>query len=462
MPMVNESYSSPLETVKVGRNDTHGKSLSTKSYRRANKSQYGYRSGPLSLAEERSIEESASTWATARTRIDALEQGYDYVQKDSRVFMVNHRDYTESRATPATFTSTVGYQGPTYPDWKFQGAVLPTGADLSVLPGWQSPESFSSKAGGMIRRIEPTKQEVNLVRFIGEQREAPMLFRASQWRPRNPKEMAGAYLGYVFGVMPTVSDLSAIADTAIRWDAVLRRYIRQERVKLRRSASIPLYSVSGRGTLPRVHGLDQVVDLGPVKCTTHHLLPGNADAFSDVVMVEGGWSYTASRTLKAFATWEYFIPKPEGLGGRLDYYSRMASRVAGGGLSYSTMYDLTPWTWLVGWFIDVGGLIRYAENVGDNQVVQSRAGYSIWEELTWNMNITGMYRSVSPTLVGAWPTRYQKITPSKASYRHRRHARRPGSPYSMAPQWDLSQKQWSILAALGVSKRGDGGNISFR
>lgn len=243
-----------------------------------------------------------------------------------------------------------------------------------------------------------------------------------------------------------------MAETVLQYDAVLRRYIRQERTRIRRKATITMAENSGNGTLPRVHGTFQSINAGPVRCTSHYLIPGSSSGFDNVVMVDSGWSWTARRTLSTFATFEYFVPKPADLERRLSRYRQMAQRVVGGGLNASTIYDLIRWTWLVDWFVDIGGLLRYQENVVDNQVVMSSSGYSLWEEFEWTCTISGWYRSPAPNSVGLWSTRYQSCTAATATVRHKTHRRRKGSPYSIAPTWNFSKQQWAILGALGLAR----------
>jgi hypothetical protein len=107
------------------------------------------------------------------------------------------------------------------------------------------------------------------------------------------------------------------------------------------------------------------------------------------VAASGGWFYTAKRTIRAFSTWEYFVPHPEGLHDRLSSYVQAAQTVLGFQVTPSTVFDLTPWSWMVDWFVDIGGLLRYQQKVADNQLVMTRGGFSYWEEITWKAMVSG-------------------------------------------------------------------------
>jgi hypothetical protein len=136
----------------------------------------------------------------------------------------------------------------------------------------------------------------------------------------------------------------------------------------------------------------------------------------------------------------------------MDEYSQLAQRLVGGGANAETIYDLTPYSWLVDWFFDIGGVIAYQQNLADNQMIAIRKSFSVIEQVYASARIVD-YTYDSSGVVGAYklarPVRFNANT---AIYRWKRVQRGVGNPYSVTPTWSLSKQQWAIAAAMGLSR----------
>jgi len=415
------------------------------------KSQRGWRSRDLSQEEVNSIGK-ASVSGNITSLVAAYEGAdYEYSSHASRGFVVNDRDYTEMIRTPSShsYRATMEIQPGINGIYDLVGYIAPQTVDGSFSPAIPSETTMRNIAGGLLRRAIPTKSEINLTRIAGESREAPLLFKAANYRPRNPAEVAGSYLNYLFGVKPTVSDLQSIAETVQKWDSHLRSYVAMEKRRIRRSSTEKLGSNSDSGMNTGHFGYNNSspIACGPMTANVGRLLPGSPFSANDSLGVTITWSCFVTQSLRQFSTFEYFVPRPRDLMGRLDKYRQLAQSVIGGGLDESTAYDLTPWTWLAGWFVDVGGLLRYQQSVADNQVVASTCGYSFYEEGRGSIHFSGLYPDG-----GSWPAKVSNFTAGAATFEWKHHIRRGSSPYSIGPTWDLSQQQWAILGALGLSR----------
>lgn len=444
MPMVSESYSDPPGLIRVNR-DSQVYDLVRPA--RVVKSQTGFRSGPMSQEEHRGIRDQGGTWATAVSQIASLNEAYEHTSRASRVFMVNDRDYTEVRLNPATFNFRTHWS----PNRVFKGvgAVIPQSMAWNIPPAPMT-SALESMAGGMLRQSMPTKVEINATRFIGELgKDGRHMFNMAAYNPRSLRELGGSYLNMVFGVAPTLSEAHKLSEVVLRWDVLLRKYISQEKRQLRRRRSKVLFEDTSVGKLPRLYNQNQHTIAGPVTLRVSYIVPGlNSGSVSDNIEPSCTWSYTAKQTLDVFGTWEYFIPRPKDLSNRMSRYKQLAQNLLGGGLDASVAYDLTPWTWLFNWLIDVSGLIRYQQAMADNQVVASKMGYSLNERTTWTMHCTR--RSYDGT---GWVLIRDDLSPCTASASRKRVTRRKGNPFSIAPTWEnLSPQQWAIAAALGLSR----------
>lgn len=454
MPMVSESYSDPLAHLKVQKN---GSVSYVDVPSGVSKSQIGFRSRPLTPAQEAGVGK-ASNWGNVVSLIAAYDEiGYEYFAKPERAFVVNDRDYSESRWAPGQFSLAVQLRrdDPAYRQTS-DGVISIESVSPSIWPTKPTPSHLASLASGMMRRSVPTASEINLVRVLGESRDAPLMFRAANYVPRSPKEAAGSFLNYVFGIAPTVSDLQKVAETVVSSSSIVRNYVRQEKVRLRRNQSEELWSSSGYGLVKNKNSLylnkNQSISFGPLLTKCSYILPSwSSSGYDYVIAPTISWSWKASRSVSMFATFEYFIPRPTNILGRLNRYNQLAQRLLGGGLDASTVYDLTPFSWLADWFVDIGGLLRYQSAVSANQVAASSSGYSYWEQLEASVAYMSIRRDPSG-IAGGWQLLSSDFSPCVGTFRWRSHTRRKGGPYSLSPTWDLSQQQWAILGALGLAR----------
>jgi len=446
--MTSESYSDPLVPVRAG---VVAQGINT-LYVAAGvtKTQRGWRSRDLSQEETNSIGK-ASVSGNITSLISAYEGAdYEYANHSSRAFLVNDRDYYAMYRTPGAhaYHARIWGGGALYFDYDVEGYIAPLSVSASFSPTIPGDSTLRSMAGSLLRRAIPTKSEINLARIAGEQREAGKLLKAANYAPRNVSEAAGSYLNWLFGVSPTISDLQSMAEVVQKWDTHLRSYVAMEKRRIRRSLSQKLGDNSDSGVTSGKFGYStsSPIACGPMTGQVGKLLPGSPFSLTDQLRANITWSCYVTTSLRQFSTFEYFIPRPHDLMGRLDKYRQLAESVIGGGLTESTAYDLTPWTWLANWFVDVGGLIRYQQSVADNQVVASSCGFSVYEEGRGMMHFSDL------TSDNPGQTVASGLRSGPATFEWKRHIRRGSSPYSIGPTWDLSQQQWAILGALGLSR----------
>lgn len=455
MPIVTES-SSDSDRVFGVRSGT-GSITSAPYLNGRHRNQTGFRSIPLSEEQisrlsENSVSGNVVSLIKAYEEEDHPQLLRAYAQHNNRVWNVNPRDYTEKTYKPTGFTTSY-FNGTTTRTTQGAMGISSLLLGTSYLPSLASEFTLSGIAGGMLRNSRPPKAGFDLARFAGEQREAPLLFRMSNYMPRSKKDLGGAVLNFLFGIKPTGSDLGKLAELVTRSDSGLRQMLSVERVKEKKYSSRVLSAQSGgytsvlSGTNTTASGGS--LSLGWATLKYHYLVYSSTGGVVKPVLTT---SWTSKQTLRTFATWEYFVPKPYEIETRLDLYKSKAQEILGAAkLTEGTVYDLTPWTWLGNWFVDVGGLLRYQRDVVDNQIVATTCGYSVWEEFTGFVHYAG--RQLTS------PARDDVFTPVQASIRYRHHMRRGGSPYSINPTWSLNNQQWGILGALGLSRGVDMPNL---
>lgn len=462
MPMVSESQSDPNRSYTV----TRGSGFYPWSARNGRqRTQLGYRSGPLSEEELRGI--SAKTFHSSDTvsMIGLLDDMEDFspeaVRHGSRAWPVNDRDYAEWRFKPVGSTLSYKSQNTVSPYTVYnravQGALSVTGISSGYLPAMPSEGTLQNKAAQMLRNSRPPEVGFDLARFAGEQREAGLLFKASNYMPRTKGELAGAYINYLFGLKPTGSDLGMLAELVLRSDGAIRSLLDAEKIREKKYSTFVISNTSGGG--------ETVLTTTDTTPTGANIAVGSSQLRYVYITWNGTsgnpgntlwpvlrWSYTQKQLLRTFATWEYFIPQPRDIRNRLDSYRAKAESILSAAkLTESAVYELTPWSWLANWFVDFGGLLRYQRAVVDNQLVATACGYSTWEEYTGFVHLTDY--QLSPAAQANSTLAYDvKHTPVQTSIQWRRHKRRGGNPYSIGPTWSLDLQQWAILGALGLAR----------
>jgi hypothetical protein len=124
-------------------------------------------------------------------------------------------------------------------------------------------------------------------------------------------------------------------------------------------------------------------------------------------------------------------------------FVRQALSLLGANVDATSVYKVTPWTWLIDWGVNVGDFVRRVEDIATDAAV-SRYFY-----LMRRTFVRFEYRSVFST--------YDGQTHDFRAYRSVDVKRRVASVnpfnFSLLPG-GLSGMQYSILAALGLSKLG--------
>jgi hypothetical protein len=425
------------------------------------KIQSGFRSGGRNAAVKSVADASTkNTWADTLRVIQGLD--YEYNSRPDRIAsVVNPRTYEvfgcNVSASPWTVRSKVRDPWGDY-SWRsgITGLLTSSGSVRNFSFLKDDVANAKSIASAMQRDSVPTAPAVNLTRFFGEQRDLPRMGKISNYFPGSLKDSAGGYLNAVFGVRPTQKDLEKVAQVVIDSHPVISEFLAHERRKVRRSRTRQLglwndettFSFTGdqaRQSFTWRRGANQdVLASVEARCfpyaegyvgTSQVWTPPYALNVRSIVRSE----------VRSFATYEYFIPRPVDFPSRVENYSAQAAAVLGGGLNAPTAWELTPWSWLVDWFIDIGGLLRYQEQVATNSVVATRSGFV--HEATQDV-----YTSFVPALGTASSLFEYFGLPTGASASGKYQKRGSGGPYDILKGWELSGSQSAIVTALAVSR----------
>lgn len=238
-------------------------------------------------------------------------------------------------------------------------------------------------------------------------------------------EIGDYYLALKFGWEPLLKDIRSFVQTHINAQNRLKQLIRDEGRPIKRrvtlnDSSVEYYTASGSG---------------------NYLNP----SFVSYFYADGGSYHSRAVTqhkIWASARFRYWLP----LGPRdVNWTNRMKARIFGLNPTPSSIYQVIPWTWLAGWFTNVGDMI---DNLNTTLVDRCAADYfylmdNIENRLETTCNSTYL--------------RQETLEPVKASatgvFANGSKTRWHGDPYGYGtPENSLSGVQLSILGALGLSR----------
>lgn len=492
MPIISEGNTPARYAAYIDRNGSHG-TLSVKSGKHI--SQTGYRSGQLSAAEQAAIESKLQLKDT-RSGIAYLEEvGYQYALRQNRPFLVHDRTAIKTTYSLPGRINWVAdlHRGASLAHYDMVGCIaVETLNPGSVIPAQPSWTTLQSVGGDMLRQSVPQPSSFTLARSLGELRDAKLIARGLNLKGLapdqkekflislalskagklggtgfNPGDLSAAskkkllkkggelFLTWVFGIAPTLGDLNYVAETIIRHDGHIKRYIEDQERNIRTSSKRSFWSdvASGQSVSRFSQGGTNnfSINLGPATLKCAYLQIAGTGSSLNVLAPILDWSWKGSQSLRTFANWEFFVPQPTKLPERAATYKEKAEKILGEGVSAATVYDLQPYTWMADWFFDVGGILHYQEALNNNQVASKSSGLSFYEKLGYRATFAGFNYDSTGTLSPYILDRVNSVSASTtADYSH--HERRGGSPYSVGPTWAFNAQQWSILGALGLSK----------
>jgi len=338
--------------------------------------------------------------------------------------------------------STFGDNKAPYTTHEFRGPVLPgTQWRTGLAPNWppsaaSSNSTLDRKGAEAIARCAPTNSVADVSTFLGEliKDGLPSMVGSQVWKSKTQAELrrnaAGEYLNLQFGLKPILNDITKFTRGVTHANAVLEQYERDAGRVVRRRYNFPIE----RST-------EQVI-------LSTNAYPEFMGANSGIYT--GGTAGRVTRTRETVRrTWfsgafTYHLPSGYDSRKALERYALLADRL-GATPSLETLWEVAPWSWAVDWFTNAGDVLS---NVSDFAVggLVMRYGYLMEHTIvkdTYTLSGStlnqGTYRDVASPLT--------LVTETKQ--------RRQANPFGFGITWSgLSPFQSSILAALGITKRG--------
>jgi len=345
--------------------------------------------------------------------------------------------------------------------------VLPeawySGRFYCPLPAVTAPTEPSLSGWGAIawNRNRPVSPVASVSNFLAELRDIPKMIRQTMEffrklsiiktpfsRSRktigqfltelsDPKGLGSDYLNLNFGWVPFVKDLIKIYDLEKNMTKKLT-YLKRNNGKTVRKRMTLLNTVTRSSS----HSTGSGTTLRPIISSYCYALPFSVE--NDVTET------TTSRRIWFEAKFVYYIPE---LADPKADLTSLKYRLSGLTLDPEVIYNAVPWTWLLDYFTNTGSVISNMVDMFRYHTVAKYAyimqHYSVKHKRTCSahMNV-GTY----PNPPGVNPPKTQKLIASSSSeYEFKR--REVANPFGFGiTDASLSDYQWSILVALGLSR----------
>jgi len=321
-----------------------------------------------------------------------------------------------------------------------------------------NPDDMSSLGNVAYNKLRPKVENASLLQDVIEARDIPGMLKttsqgfSSLWKAtggnfphgstrgrslalrewkQSPKSAADQFLNGAFGWRPFVKSIVSVCDTLLfaadhiasrernngRW--LKRRFAEEELVS--ESLLYGQYGVTSSLATP-VLGINQIAPFSgsfEIRRQTYSR-----------VWYEGSFKYYRPEFDRGLKT-EYPTLRTV----------RQMATLLGANLNATTLYKVTPWTWLADWFVNVGGNIQALEDLATNQVA-SRYMYlmrSTFDQFE--------YKVVFSDYSGKT---FELVWYKSAALKRREPAVSPFG-FALLPG-GLSPMQYAIMAALGISR----------
>lgn len=302
------------------------------------------------------------------------------------------------------------------------------GANIVIPPS----SIIEGRGATAISRCAPTNPHAGLAVTIGELKNEglPSLMSSTlKGKDRGTfKGVADDNLNAQFGVLPLYSDMKALHESLRDHKKILSQYARDSGRPVRRTYRFPSEIDT---TTPSLGG-----DLGH--------WPNTGFAFQSNGQISK--VVTTSRETWFVGSFVYHRAGGEGQWNTILQKYQDMNHLLGTGLGPSTYWNLSPWSWAVDWFTNVGDVMNNIQMMMNDGLIMEY-GYVMMTEVTetrWVRTGSKPYSAYA---------QYWDLSPWVATKTVTKKWRRQANPFGFGIEFpSLSGRQMSILAALGITR----------
>jgi hypothetical protein len=325
-----------------------------------------------------------------------------------------------------------------------------TGNGVVNWKSYPDPDGLAAYGALAYTQASPLSEEFSLPAFVGELREGlpsllPAVFmkNTAGWsdrlrgRLKDAKNAGSDYLNVQFGWIPLLNDVISLATALAKATVALTAMD-----EIHRFRELPTVDKTSMVEATAYGTWNDIPDTG----LTGSGAPNPILSFSVV-------RATNATTIQNFTSRRWFegnfvkLPKASlGLDSHMSRFEWLIST----DLTPADLWQIAPWSWLVDWFIDIGGLIDAFQTGTSNRILSTYA-YAMEER---SMTTTVLLRNMYVQQGGSFTRTYNgpKDYSCVMKYTSKRRIRANPFGFTLNPTTALSLGQQLILGALGLTK----------
>jgi len=315
--------------------------------------------------------------------------------------------------------------------------LVPLG--LSTEPSYSFGGMDLTKGSSALRATMPTKSAANLSQALLELVvDLPRIPYAALSSAKSPvgflAKGSEEYINATFAWTPLVRDVLKTCQAIVRSTDILNQYARDAGRQVRRRFDFDEQTETISATVIGGRELDGFGYLSGRSASS--LYASSSSAKGTVTITD-----TLYTKYWFSGAWMYHLFEGDSVLERMNYYAALAKHLLGVKLDVELMWQLTPWSWLVDWFANIGDIISINASIANDNLVL-RYGY-LMRDSAWKR--TGTHSGVT---FFSGPS--AEITQSYQIYDKQRVR---STPYGFGLNTAaFTTQQWAILGALGLSK----------
>lgn len=407
---------------------------------------YSWRTGRLDPSSSENAEEAALLASQDPGQIFAA-MANEYANAKQSPYDTGHPFETQTRKVICTpeLDTTWSYLGNTY---RYVGHVRTVPSTLTP-GGFGTVPSFDSNYYGVnaIQRTIPTNPLLDLSVALAElKREGFPKPGSALYKLLSAKgtvlqigdvfkTAADENLAVQFGLMPVLKDLSALKSAITKAEVLWTQHVQDSGKLIRRSFSYP-------------QSIDSDVLNSGTSNASIQMFSGIATGVQNRAFVgdtRGGKHYldtVITRKIDFSAGYTYYLPEGRTFLETIARIDELSNMLIGHRVNASTGWNLSPWSWLVDWNINIGANIANAESLSRDGLVISYA-YLMCKTHKMLRSVVHAPPTKDGRNRGPYTTIYDTVSKKRVK----------ASPFGFGlnPS-SFTARQWSILGSLGYTK----------
>lgn len=337
------------------------------------------------------------------------------------------KDFYTALNTPKVFVGSL--QGPNR--YTTRGISIPTAPNFSgarLLAKESSNGELDAFGTDAIAQVYPTKPASDLAVSAAEilREGIPKMIGSSLLKSKlkDIRKVGDEYLNIEFGWKPLISAVEELVEATQESEKILAQLHRDSGRNVRRRFNAPLERTESESILTPGYPVGQIFStqlVGAPYKITRQIVKERKRSFA------GCFTYHLELGTGEFETWV-----------RL---SQEMKKLYGIRINPEVLWNLAPWSWAADWFANVGSLMTNLSAFSEDGLVM-RYGY-VMEETTVTITDT------------MWDVQYYGHPKRNLSHSYGStvKVRRRATPFGFGLNLgSLSDRQWAIIGALGISR----------